>query len=155
MIIQVLYFIKIMMEIVVKHSAELGRNSNFIIFACHFSAIRTTSITPASSELCRNFSQARIADVIWLSEFYRGAALLPKQHLNLGPWISFPAPPNLIPFDICATNEIELNNDESIYVLLETDLIPNYADDRSVQKVHTLNELHVIYLSSLLMLIIL
>lgn len=89
-----------------------------------------TQIPPASSELCTNSSMARISDVIWNEDCQRGAALLPKQHIYLCPWISFPPQPNLVPFNISSSN-IELNKENLIHILLETELVPQRQQDNN------------------------
>lgn len=88
---------------------------------------------PASSELCTNYAQARIADIIWHEEGQRGAALIPKQHLYLSPWISFPEPPSLVPFEMTPNPaDFTLNEGEPVFILLETDLHPNIENANNV-----------------------
>lgn len=83
---------------------------------------------PVSSELCTNYAQARIADMIWHHpDGQRGAALVPRQHINLGSWISLPTLPTLCPFELSATDAYvpaTQNANETVFILLETDLQP-------------------------------
>lgn len=69
--------------------------------------------------------QARIADILWHQDQKRGAAILPKQLLHIGHWISFPTPPTLIPFDYTENGSLKLNENDTIHLLLETQLVPN------------------------------
>lgn len=55
----------------------------------------------------------------------RGAALLPKQRLHLGHWISFPPSPTLVPFDYTENANLKLDEKDCIHLLLETHLVPN------------------------------
>lgn len=91
--------------------------------------------TPISSELCENYKDARIADILWHQQNQRGAALLPKQKLHLDSWITFPKLPNLIPFDISENLELCLDKENEIHLLLETNLIPDLDNNLVDQKI--------------------
>ncbi|XP_055375458.1 biotin--protein ligase isoform X2 [Condylostylus longicornis] len=98
-----------------------GKNS----VAFYSIPIEGNEIVSSTSELCTNRSQARISDFLWLRNNQRGCSLIPLQKLHLAPWISFPEPPNLIPFELSQSKlELQLNEDNLIYLLLETDVIP-------------------------------
>lgn len=88
-----------------------------------------TSMPPVSSELCTNYAQARIADMIWHQDGQRGAALVPRQHINLGSWISFQPPPCLVPFELTAGDYVATATaSETVFILLETDLQPGESN---------------------------
>lgn len=94
-------------------------NFLFIIFSIeNFSNL-------VASDVCINHTKARVVDMLWSQDHLRGVAILPKQILWIGSWMSFPKGPNLIPIDIEEDN-LNLNIDEnnSIHLLLETELLP-------------------------------
>ncbi|GAB0088855.1 biotin--protein ligase [Sergentomyia squamirostris] len=79
--------------------------------------------TPVSSELCTNYDQARIRDVLWHNGTQRGCTLFPTQSVFLKPWISFPKSPTLVPFCV-QSNGLELDDQAPVFLLLETDPVP-------------------------------
>uniref|UniRef100_A0A1L8E040 Putative biotin holocarboxylase synthetase/biotin-protein ligase n=1 Tax=Nyssomyia neivai TaxID=330878 RepID=A0A1L8E040_9DIPT len=84
--------------------------------------------TPVSSELCSNYTQARIRDVLWHSGSQRGCTLIPGQNVFLSPWVSFPKSPTLVPF-IVQGNGLVLEEESEIYLLLEADTVPTMNEN--------------------------
>lgn len=81
-----------------------------------------TSI-PVSSELCSNQQQATIQEFLWFNGNQRGCSITPNQNIFLGPWISFPNAPSLIPVNHDrVTTSIDQANE--LYLLIETDTKP-------------------------------
>lgn len=78
------------------------------------------STNPPTSDLCINQSQAKISTVLWFNDNSRGCSVLPLQKINLGPFISFPQLPNMIPFKYDVREIGELDEKEFVYCLLET-----------------------------------
>lgn len=110
-------------------TGSMGQHALYFFYLWPVGAV----MPPASSELCTNYAQARIADIIWHQEGQRGAALIPKQHLYLSPWISFPEPPSLVPFEMTPSPlDFTLNKGEPVFILLETDLHPNIENANNV-----------------------
>lgn len=97
-----------------------------------------TSRPTATSDLCTNASQARISDVIWHENDRQGIALTPKQHVLLDPWISFPQAPNLIPFEVQTHAGLQLDEQQLLYALLETQIFPVEPRSSNVLMVDTL-----------------
>ncbi|XP_055701269.1 biotin--protein ligase isoform X2 [Phlebotomus papatasi] len=87
--------------------------------------------TPVSSELCVNYQQARIRDILWHNGTQRGCTLFPGQSIYLKPWISFPKPPTLVPFAVQG-NGLELDGESLVYLLLETATVPT-TNENSMQ----------------------
>lgn len=90
------------------------------------------STTTATSDLCTNRALARISDVMWLRGSQRGCSLVPMQKVFLGPWVSFPDPPNLLPFEVSFGEEqLEVDQKCAVHLLLETDIVPSQECDES------------------------
>ena len=79
----------------------------------------------ASSDLCLNSSEAAIQDCFWSNDFSQGISISPKQVLYINPFITFPAPPSLVPFTYSVKNLPEISKDDVIHALIEADLIPD------------------------------
>ncbi|XP_055680744.1 biotin--protein ligase isoform X2 [Lutzomyia longipalpis] len=92
------------------------------------SEINEVANTSVSSELCSNYTQARIRDVLWHSGSQRGCTLFPGQSVFLTPWVSFPKAPTLVPF-VVQGNGLELEEESSVYLLLETETVPTMNEN--------------------------
>lgn len=96
------------------------------------SEVNDISTTTATSDLCTNRALARISDVMWLRGSQRGCSLVPMQKVFLGPWVSFPDPPNLLPFEVSFGEEqLEVDQKCAVHLLLETDIVPSQECDES------------------------
>ncbi|XP_075145553.1 holocarboxylase synthetase-like protein isoform X2 [Haematobia irritans] len=86
----------------------------------------------ATSELCQNRQIAKVTEILWLHDHYRGCSLMPLQFLHINNWISFPDAPNLLPFHFDKAPESlqrSLSLDKHgglIRLLLETETTPSY-----------------------------
>lgn len=79
-----------------------------------------------ASDVCINHAKARVVDMLWSQDQLRGVAILPKQILWLGSWMSFPATPSFIPIDVADLDAGILNLDENnlVHLLVEMELVP-------------------------------
>lgn len=68
----------------------------------------------------------------------RGVVLQPKQNLHLGTWVSFPEPPNNIPFECHNNNDLQLSesNDDAVTLLIESDVVPSTEKDLQMLSVN-------------------
>lgn len=83
-----------------------------------------------TSELCTNRSEAKICDLLWMFADHRGCCLTPLQSIHVGPWVTFPEPPSLIPFNCSSlSEEINLDRNSIVHLLLETDIIPSLPEN--------------------------
>lgn len=89
--------------------------------------------SPASSELCSNFSKARIVDLIWHENLQRGCTVTPIQNIHISPWISFSRSSNNIPFNFDRTIFVDLDDSELVCLLLEMDVLPTPATHNETQ----------------------
>uniref|UniRef100_A0A1I8QBH0 BPL/LPL catalytic domain-containing protein n=1 Tax=Stomoxys calcitrans TaxID=35570 RepID=A0A1I8QBH0_STOCA len=86
----------------------------------------------ATSELCQNRQVAKVTEILWLHDHYRGCCLMPLQSLHTSAWISFPEAPGLLPFHFGKAPESlqrSLSLDRHgglIRLLLETETTPCY-----------------------------
>lgn len=71
-----------------------------------------------------NHLKARVVDMLWFQNSLRGVVILPKQILWLGSWMSFPSGPNLIPIDFSDSPRLDIEDNNVIHLLLETELVP-------------------------------
>lgn len=76
-----------------------------------------------SSELCTNYTQARVSNVLWLNADQRGCSLIPAQNIQMKSWVSFPTSTNLLPFNF-STKKHKLNEETRINLLVETEISP-------------------------------
>lgn len=85
-----------------------------------------------ASDVCVNHAKARVVDMLWHYDSLRGVAISPKQILWLNSWTSFPNGSSLIPVDLDANSSTQLELDENniVHLLLETELMPCSADKR-------------------------
>lgn len=82
-----------------------------------------------ASDVCINHGKARVVDMLWSQDNLRGVAILPKQILWIGSWMSFPKGPNLIPIDIEDDSpKLDIDESNSIHLLLETELVPGFSN---------------------------
>ncbi|XP_055908964.1 biotin--protein ligase isoform X2 [Eupeodes corollae] len=77
-----------------------------------------------TSELCTNRSEAKVCDLLWMFADRRGCCLTPSQNIHIGPWVTFPEPPTLIPFNCTSSEELSLDKTKTVHLLLETDILP-------------------------------
>ncbi|KAL5274470.1 HLCS family protein [Megaselia abdita] len=112
--------------------AEKIKDKTSIVFYVLHSDINDA--TSATSELCTNRNNARICDFLWLKDNKRGCCLVPKQIVHLGPWVSFPSLPTLIPittnYESSKALQIEENN--KIYLLLETEITRHPSAEEAI-----------------------
>lgn len=78
-----------------------------------------------SSDVCVNHAKARVVDLLWSEDNWRGVAILPKQVVRLNSWVTFPPRTGMIPIDVDRDGPA-LNLDEMniVYLLLETEVTP-------------------------------
>ncbi|XP_055847706.1 biotin--protein ligase isoform X2 [Episyrphus balteatus] len=84
-----------------------------------------------TSELCTNRSEAKVCDLLWMFADHRGCCLTPSQNIHIGPWVTFPEPPTLIPFNCSSSSsdeELNLDKGKIVHLLLETDIIPSLQE---------------------------
>jgi len=79
----------------------------------------------ASSDICVNSSEATVHDCFWSNDISQGISISPKQILYINPFITFRAPPSLIPFSYSVKNLPEISENDVIHALIEADLIPD------------------------------
>lgn len=77
-----------------------------------------------SSDLCLNHKQAGVQELLWYNENRRGCSVLPFQRIFLGPWISFPSAPGLIPVSH-EKSSVFIDQTNQIFLLIEADPMPN------------------------------
>lgn len=78
---------------------------------------------PLSSDLCVNVGEAVVGDSFWSNEVSQGITVSPNQLIFLNPFITFPQPTGLIPFNFEA-KALDGFSDDAIYALIEADLLP-------------------------------
>uniref|UniRef100_A0A336MRZ2 CSON000373 protein n=1 Tax=Culicoides sonorensis TaxID=179676 RepID=A0A336MRZ2_CULSO len=77
-----------------KISKQLSSQASVVFYKIEETDV---TATPISSELCSNQQESTIQECLWYSGQQRGCSIVPCQKVYLGPWITFPKPPNLIP----------------------------------------------------------
>lgn len=74
---------------------------------------------------------AKIQEHLFNVDIRRGCAILPYQKVFLGPWISFPATSNLIPFSYDQHPTTFIDQTSELFLLIETDIMPSSSSSIS------------------------
>lgn len=122
------------MFIISKRQANSDLPESIIFSICQLFTFLGIPTTPAASDLCSNQMQAKISSLIWFNENSRGCSVIPTQKVNLGPFISFPKVPAMIPFNYSIKDSMKLDDNEPVFCLLET------ADLTDLNKAFTRHE---------------
>lgn len=89
----------------------------------------------ATSDLCVNSGEAFVGDCFWSNDVSQGISVAPKQLIYLNPFITFPQAPGLVPFSF-KDRDINLSKkDETIFTLIETDLLPLFNQQTTALEV--------------------
>lgn len=100
----------------------------FINFEINLVILDVTA-TPISSELCANQQESTIQECLWYNGQQRGCSIVPCQKIFLGPWIAFPTAPNLIPVNHGKGLSTFFDPTNELYLLIETEKMPNLNND--------------------------
>lgn len=98
-----------------------------------FSKLPGVRTALAASDLCVNSAEALVGDCFWSNEVSQGISVSPKQLVFLNPFISFPRPTGMLPFNFDADKELEADDVEAIYALIESDLNPLFNDPATLE----------------------
>lgn len=102
------------------------------------------SSTSVSSDLCSNQQQAGVQELLWYSGSRRGCSVLPFQNVFVGPWISFPSAPSLIPVDHSKSATF-IDQTNEVFLLIEAEPMPcvstTAGDDDVLKVMHSFTDL--------------
>lgn len=107
-----------------KIARQMSTNASVVFYKVE--GAEDISSVSVSSDLCSNQKQAAVQDLIWYNGRQRGCAVAPFQNIFLGPWISFPAAPSLIPINHDKSSAFIDQTDE-VYLLIEADPMPSVS----------------------------
>jgi hypothetical protein len=78
----------------------------------------------ASSDLCVNSGETSVGDCFWSNDNSHGISVSPKQIVYMNPFVTFPQAPAFIPFAFNSADTSSSKSEDTIFTLIEIDLLP-------------------------------